>query len=75
VPVLYQRREDWPEQDCLIDWLKENTRSREITVDRLQSGDLLTELDALWSQAVPPRPQLSGIEAAARLIAGENQSA
>lgn len=75
IPVLYQRREDWPEQDCLIDWLEENTRSREITVDRLQSGDLLTDLNALWSQAAPPRPQLSGIEAAARLIAGEIQSA
>ena len=23
-PVLYQRRDDWPEQECLIEWLQRN---------------------------------------------------
>ena len=39
-PVLYQRRADWPEQDCLIDWLHGNGRCREISGADLAAGNL-----------------------------------
>ncbi|MEF8716975.1 MAG: hypothetical protein V5B44_04205 [Candidatus Accumulibacter necessarius] len=33
-PVLYVRRQDWPEQDCLIDWLHKHATCREISESR-----------------------------------------
>lgn len=68
-PVLYQRREDWPEQDCLIAWLAANGRSREIDAGLLETGQLDTELAALWRQASLPRPSLSGACQAAEIVA------
>jgi hypothetical protein len=68
-PVLYQRREDWPEQDCLIAWLAQNGRSREIDAGLLENGQLETELAALWRLASPPRPLISGAHEAAEIIA------
>ena len=38
-PVLYQRRDDWPEQDCLIDWLGQNAASLEIAATDLHTGE------------------------------------
>ena len=67
-PVLYQRRDDWPEQDCLIEWLAVHGNAREIAVDRLHGGDLLDALAALWARPQPPRPLLDGAQAAARII-------
>jgi len=68
-PVLYQRREDWPEQDCLIDWLGRNARSAEISPRQLQTGDLATALADLWRQPAPALPLPSGSETAATIIA------
>ncbi|WP_221227794.1 hypothetical protein [Rhodocyclus tenuis] len=68
VPVLYQRREDWPEQDCLIDWLQGNARCLEVSADRLQSGDIAGQLDALWAMPQVKAPQASGAEVAARRL-------
>ena len=68
-PVLYQRREDWPEQDCLIEWLVRNGRSREIDAGLLENGQLNGELAALWRQASPPRPSVSGASQAAEIVA------
>lgn len=70
IPVLYQRREDWPEQDCLIEWLHRNACCREVAGHRLQNGDLAADLAALWRQ--PPRlPAVANgaDEAAACLLA------
>lgn len=69
-PVLYQRREDWPEQDCLIEWLAQNGRSREIDAGLLENGQLYGELAALWRQASPPRPSVSGARQVAEIIVG-----
>ena len=68
-PVLYQRREDWPEQDCLIEWLARNGRSREIDAGLLENGQLDAELATLWQQASPPRPSVSGARQAAEIVA------
>ncbi len=74
-PVLYQRREDWPEQACLIDWLQENGRCREIAVDLLEGGNFTSALAALWAQPAPTRPAITGAHQAAAIIAGGSRSA
>lgn len=68
VPVLYQRRADWPEQQCLIDFLHAQGRGREIPAALLATGRLADELDALL--ATPPRtqPPACGADAAARRL-------
>ena len=65
VPVLYMRRENWPEQDCLIDWLQRNVRCAEISESQLADGQLHDELDRLWQQPAltPPKPD-GALEAA-----------
>lgn len=68
-PVLYLRRDNWPEQDCLIDWLAMNARCLEISENDLAAGRLTERLDALWQQAAPPVPSASGAIEAAELIA------
>lgn len=67
-PVLYVRREDWPEQDCLIDWLVTHGRCREIADADLIAGRLQAPLDALWQQAVRSPPSPAGIEDAAQVL-------
>ena len=68
-PVLYMRREDWPEQDCLIDWLKINARCGEISENTLKTGNQHAALDTLWQQPTPPIPRPDGATEAAALIA------
>ena len=75
-PVLYQRRTDWPEQDCLIDWLHRHNRALEIDQGTLQRGEVGESLAKLWHQVEPPRPPASGAEqAAAWLKAAGNRNA
>ena len=69
-PVLYQRRDDWPEQDCLIEWLRRNATCREIPADCLLSGALQESLSVLWKQQQPPRPAATGATEAAARLAG-----
>ena len=55
-PLLYLRREDWPEQDFLIDWLQEHGQCSEVSDADLLAGRLQATLDALWSHSAPPAP-------------------
>jgi len=65
VPVLYLRRVNWPEQDCLIAWLQENACCAEISDAALASGQLGDALNALWQQvAVAPPIPVGALEAA-----------
>ena len=66
--MLYLRRDDWPEQDFLIDWLKINARCVEIGETALERGQLQVALNALWLQSAPAAPLPTGAEEAARLI-------
>jgi UDP:flavonoid glycosyltransferase YjiC (YdhE family) len=68
-PVLYARRDDWPEQDCLVEWLEENACCREISTSALARGELRDDLERLWRMARPKPPVPRGAEEAARLIA------
>jgi hypothetical protein len=38
VPVLYQRRDNWPEQEGLIEWLQANARCLELSAADLAGG-------------------------------------
>lgn len=67
--VIYQRRPDWPEQDCLVDWLQQHARCAEIDGDDLSSGRLGDALDACLATRPPPPPHPAGIEDAARVLA------
>jgi hypothetical protein len=67
-PVIYQRREDWPEQDCLIEWLQENGRCIEICAADIERGQLASAIERLPGQSRQPQPAADGIEQAARNI-------
>lgn len=74
-PVLYQRRADWPEQDCLIDWLESHARCGEISPEALAGGQVNEALTALWAQPPRPRPPFAGTDQAADLIAAAIRNA
>jgi hypothetical protein len=67
-PLLYLRREDWPEQDALIEWLEREAVCAEMSADDFSSGHLLPQLEVLWQR---PRRVLKadGAEVAATAIA------
>ena len=67
-PVIYQRRSDWPEQECLIEWLHRHAPALEISEPALVAGTLKNALQAVWQQARPALPLPVGAEQAARLI-------
>ena len=67
-PVLYQRRENWPEQDCLIAWLEANGRCGEVDKEDLVRGNVGAALERLWQSPVPPLPVSDGAQQAAELI-------
>ena len=67
-PVLYQRRLDWPEQDCLIDWLQTNACCGEIAETALFEGEVQMPLDKLWARPCPPLPQATGAREAASAL-------
>ena len=66
--VLYLRRDNWPEQDCLIEWLQANACCLEIEEGDLASSRMPELLDALWRAPAPPVPIASGAAQAADLI-------
>ena len=72
--VLYLRRDDWPEQDCLIDWLKRNARCCEIDESGLVGERLQVVLTELWDQFKPSMPIPTGANEAALIIASSLES-
>ena len=70
IPVLYQRRDDWPEQEPLIDWLKEKALCAEVSAHQLANGDLAQALRKLWARPAPPPPEPTGVAEAAGIILG-----
>lgn len=70
LPVLYLQRPDWPEAECLENWLHQNTRAAILSPAAGRSGDLLPAVNELLARPAPPRPVASGIAQALRLING-----
>ena len=49
-PLLYLRRDDWPEQEALIDWLRAMAVGAELSAAQFAAGDLLPALQSLWAR-------------------------
>lgn len=69
VPVLYVRREAWPEQDALIGWLRQHGACVELQAAQLQTGEFAEALQLLLGQPRPQPVQPSGTQVAARYLA------
>lgn len=68
IPLLYLRREDWLEQEALIDWLAATAICAELSAEEFARGDLVPKLSELWRR---PRKRITanGAEAAAAWLA------
>ncbi|MEO5374904.1 MAG: hypothetical protein H7840_11585 [Alphaproteobacteria bacterium] len=69
LPVLYARRDDWPEEPHLGDWLKRHTRALAVDGATLRSGDIGAALASLLAQPAPVPATPSGIDEAAEVLA------
>ncbi len=67
-PLLYVRRQEWPEQDCLIEWLHTHARCAEVGAADLRAGRLQAPLAALWQQPQPRPPRPTGADEAAAAV-------
>lgn len=67
-PVIYQRRVDWPEQDCLIDWLQQHVPCDEISDKHLETGKIGDYLQNAWAKPANERPTCTGIQEASTKI-------
>ena len=73
-PVLYQRRVDWPEQDCLIDWLQQHVPCDEISDTHLETGKIGDYLQKTWAKPASKRPTCTGtLEASTKIFATMQQ--
>ena len=67
-PVLYLRRADWPEEPCLIAWLKSHGACLEVERGNLMRGDVAEELRALFALPMPTPPLPTGAAQAADVL-------
>ena len=68
-PVLYLRREDWPEQEFLIDWLQKHDRCDEISRTELADGTWTEVLERGLKKPLPKTPVPTGAHAASSIFA------
>ena len=69
VPVLYVKREAWPEQDELVCWLSRQGRCKELSAEQLQTGKFGEALSELLNQEKPGPVKASGTQEAAQFLA------
>lgn len=68
VPVAYLRRESWPEQEPLIEWLRRVGVAAEVTEEVLVSGAVSALLDRLWAVGRPQAVEPVGVGEAAEWL-------
>lgn len=68
IPVLYLGRPDWPESPALVEWLQQNARCREVTLEELAQGKMAQILAELGSASMPPKVKAEGAEQAANWL-------
>lgn len=61
VPVIYVSRQDWPEEPCLVEWIKQNGLGLEVTRQQLETGKMEEVLCQLLAQPKPLAVTPSGI--------------
>lgn len=71
IPVLYLRRQDWPEEAALVHWLQQHHRCQEISRQQLASGQVSNALKQLMLLPTKRRPIASGAKQAAERIVAE----
>jgi UDP:flavonoid glycosyltransferase YjiC (YdhE family) len=69
VPMLYLRRNDWPEQEPLMTWLHQVGRCVEVKREDLDSGTWTRKLDTLLAESNPIPAMPTGIEEAVSILA------
>ena len=69
IPVLYVPREDWPEEVCLVNWLKQHGRGLAVSTQALAQGELARPLETLLNQPATTPPAPGGAEDAAAVLA------
>lgn len=67
-PVLYVKRNDWPEEPYLVEWLHRHGRCREVTRDRFVHGRFAEELEMLLDMPPMAPVEPRGIREAADLL-------
>ena len=69
-PLLYVRRDAWPEEVFLVDWLQANGRCLEVERQALLRGDVGDSLAALLAQPLPTPVTATGVGEAVAILAG-----
>ena len=68
VPVLYVTRRNWPEEACLVEWLRSHAVCMEVDRSALQAGEIVESLTRLLAMPSPARPVATGAAEAAGLL-------
>jgi hypothetical protein len=68
IPVLYARRDDWPETPYLSAWLATHARACAISRNGLMKGEFIGEMAHLWRTRPPAVPLATGAGEAAELL-------
>lgn len=68
IPLMYVRREAWPEQEALIGWLKQYGLCAELQAGQLQTGEFAEVLQQLLGQTRPHPVLPTGTQEAAHYL-------
>lgn len=69
-PLLYVRRDAWPEEIYLVEWLQANGHCLEVERAALLCGEIGGRLEKLLSQPSPAPVAATGVGEAAEILAG-----
>ena len=69
IHVLYVKREAWPEQEILIDWLARHGSGEELEAHQLHTGEFEEILVSLLQREKPEPIQATGTQEAAQYLA------
>lgn len=67
-PLLYVPRPQWPEEPCLVEWLKQQGRCAPLDRSALERGEITTVLEHCLSMPAPTAPVPTGAGEAAELL-------
>ncbi|HIJ85031.1 MAG: hypothetical protein HW380_891 [Magnetococcales bacterium] len=70
VPLLYVRRQQFPDEDPICQWLSKHSAALEIGAETFASGRWHAEIQRLLHTSFPLRPECNGAEKAAEKILG-----